>query len=139
MAARDQEAHTRHLPEIDAKVWRQAWVIDARAVGRGKAAVRYLARYVTKTAISEPRLLGYDEAGNLRLNCQDSQSRRWHIVTLSVDEFLRRWTLHVLPKGLVRIRHYGWLSAAAKSKRERLHHLLGTQAAPRPQSQAGTL
>jgi len=130
--ARDQEEHTQHLASIDAKVWRKPWVIDARAVGRGKAAVRYLARYVQKSAISEPRLLGYDAAGRIRLNCQDSKSRRWHIVTLGVDEFLRRWSLHVLPKGLVRVRHYGWLSAAAKRKRERLHQILGTQAAPRP-------
>ena len=133
MAARDREQATQHLASLDAKVWRQAWVIDAQGVGRGQTAVRYLARYVNKTAISEPRLLGYDEAGHLRLNCQDSRSRRWHVVTLSVEEFLRRWCLHVLPKGLVRVRHYGFLSAAAKKKRERLHQILGTQAAPRPQ------
>lgn len=132
MAARDREQPTPHLASLEASVWRKAWVIDARAVGRGKTAVRYLARYVTKTALSEQRLLGYDAEGNLRLNCQDSQSRRWHIVALSVDEFLRRWSLHVLPKGLVRVRHYGFHSAAAKSKRERLHQILGTQPAPKP-------
>jgi hypothetical protein len=70
---------------------------------RGKAAVRYLARYVHKTALSEPRLPGCDAAGNIRLHCQDSGTGRWHIVTLSVEEFLRRWCLHVLPKGLVRV------------------------------------
>ena len=132
LSARDQEEHTQHLASIEPAVWRKAWVIDAQAVGRGQTAIRYLARYVQKTALSEPRLLGYDEAGHLRLNCQDSHTRRWHIVTLSVDQFLRRWSLHVLPKGLVRIRHYGWLSAAARGKRERLHRILGTRPAPKP-------
>ena len=58
------------------------------------------------------RLLGYDGQGRIQLNCQDSKTGRWHIVTLGVVEFLRRWRLHVLPKGLVRVRHYGLLSAA---------------------------
>ena len=132
LAARDRAEGTAHLQEMDRRVWQKAWVVDARAVGRGKAAVRYLARYVQKSAISEPRLLGYDEEGRIRLNCQDSQSGRWHIVALSADEFLRRWCLHVLPKGLVRVRHYGFLSAAAKKKLERIHQILGTQPAPKP-------
>lgn len=130
LEARDREEGTGHLATLDAVVWRTPWVTDARGVGRGKTAIRYLARYVQKTAISEPRLLGYDGEGNLRLNCQQSGSRRWHVVTLNVEEFLRRWSLHVLPKGLIRVRHYGWHSAAAKARRERLHRILGTHAAP---------
>lgn len=132
LEARDREEQTRHLAQIDSAVWRKPWVVDVQAVGRGQAAVRYLARYVQKTAVSEPRLLGYDEGGNIRLNCQDSGTGRWHIVTLSVEEFLRRWCLHVLPKGLVRVRHYGFLSPAAKRKLARLHQILGTQPAPKP-------
>ena len=130
--ARDATEHTRHLPQIDPQAWRRPWVVDARGVGRGKSAVRYLARYVHKSALSEPRLLGYDREGRLRLHCQDSQSGRWHIVTLPVEEFLRRWCLHVLPKGLVRVRHHGFLSAAAKNKLARLHQILRTQPAPKP-------
>jgi len=132
LAARDEQEHTRHLAEIDSQVWHKPWVVNVQAVGRGQTAVRYLARYVQKTALSEQRLLGYDEAGNIRLNCQDSKTGRWHIVTLSVEEFLRRWCLHVLPKGLVRVRHYGFLSPAAKQKFARLHQILGTQPAPKP-------
>ena len=132
LEVRDREEKTRHLAALDGVVWRKPWVVDVQAVGRGQAAVRYLARYVHKTAVSEPRLLGYDAGGNIRLNCQDSKTRRWHSVTLSVEEFLRRWCLHVLPKGLVRVRHYGFLSPAAKQKFARLHQILGTQPAPKP-------
>lgn len=132
LEARDQEEQTGHLQEIDRQVWAKPWVVDVQAVGRGQTAVRYLARYVHKTALSEPRLLGYDAAGRIRLNCQDSATGRWQVVPLEVDEFLRRWCLHVLPKGLVRVRHYGFLSPAAKRKLARLHQILGTRPAPRP-------
>ena len=130
--ARDALEQTRHHAQIDGTVWHQAWVVDARGVGRGQSALRYLARYVNKSALSEGRLLGYDAAGRIKLNCQDSGSGRWHLVTLSVEEFLRRWCLHVLAKGLVRVRHYGFLSAAARKKYERIHQILGSRPAPKP-------
>lgn len=132
IAARDASEHTRHRAQIENQVWRVAWIVDVRGVGRGQSALRYLARYVNKTALSQQRLLGYDEAGNVRFNCQHSGTGKWHILTLSVDEFLRRWCLHVLPQGLMRVRHYGLLSAAAKKKYERVHQILGSTPAPKP-------
>lgn len=113
------------LSTIEPSVWTKPWVINAKAVGKGDTALRYLARYVFKSAFSEKRLLGYDEKGRVRLNCQDSKSGRWHEILLEPVEFLRRWSLHVLPKGLVRVRHYGFLSAAGKRSRERVEAILG--------------
>lgn len=130
--SRDMQEQTQHHAQIEAKVWSTAWVVDAQAVGKGKSALRYLARYVNKTALSEQRLLGYDDAGNIKLNCQHSGTKKWHIVTLAPHEFLRRWCLHVLPKGHVRLRHYGFLSPAAKARYERLHHILGSRPARKP-------
>ena len=46
---------------------------------------------------------------------------------LEPTEFLRRWSLHVLPKGLMRVRHYGFLSAAGKKRRELVASILGVQ------------
>lgn len=123
--SRDKAESSRHLSQIDPHVWRTPWVVDSRSVGNGQAAVRYLARYVNKTALSEQRLLGYDTHGNLRLNCQSSATGEWSVVTLTPTEFLRRWCQHILPKGLMRVRHYGFLSAAAKAKLARLRHILG--------------
>lgn len=120
----DREQGSRHHTQLDPKVWRLAWVVDSRGVGDGRHALRYLARYVSKSALSEQRLLGYDEHGNVRLNCQSSATGQWSIITLSPHEFIRRWSQHVLPKGLMCVRHYGYWSAAAKAKLERLRHLL---------------
>jgi len=132
LLSRDKAEGTRHLSEIDPHLWRIPWIVDSRGVGNGQAAVRYLARYVNKTALSEQRLLGYDNHGNLRLNCQSSATGEWTSITLSPDEFLRRWCQHILPKGLMRVRHYGFLSAAAKAKLARLRHILGELTPPRP-------
>jgi hypothetical protein len=132
IAQRDAQQKTEHLGQIEASVWKMKWIIHSKAVGRGQSALRYLARYVKKSALSEQRLLGYDEQGNIRLNCQDSKTGKWHIVILTPDEFLRRWSLHVLPKGLMRVRHYGWHSAAAKAKLERVQQILQQRAKPKP-------
>jgi hypothetical protein len=128
--ARDKTEGTRHHRQIDPHVWRIRWNVYSRAVGNGQPAVRYLARYVAKTALSEQRLLGYDPKGNVRLNCQSSATGEWSVITLKPDEFLRRWSLHILPKGLMRVRHYGFLSAAAKAKLERLRQILGVATPP---------
>jgi hypothetical protein len=103
-------------------------VVNVKAVGKGAFALRYLARYVFKSAVSEPRLLGETSDGKIRLNCQDSRTGQWKELHLEPHEFLRRWCLHVLPKGLVRVRHYGFLSAAGKKKRERVEQILGSKA-----------
>lgn len=102
--------------------------------------MRYLARYVSKTALCESRLPGYDAQGNILLNCQSSATGQWSVITLSVDEFIRRWSQHVLPKGHMRTRHYGFWSAAAKARLERVRHLLGiaTPSAPQQQQPAKT-
>ena len=114
-------------------MWTRPWCINLKAVGRGTAAVRYLARYVFKSAISESRLAGYTPDGRLRVNCQDSKTGAWREIVLTEHEFLRRWSLHVLPRGLVRVRHYGFLSAASKKKRARLTTILtGPPGIPAP-------
>lgn len=132
IAANDKATGSRHLSQMDPHIWRTPWIVDSRGVGNGQPAVRYLARYVSKTAVTQQRLLGYDPAGHLLLNCQSSATGQWTPITLSPDEFLRRWCQHILPKGLMRVRHYGWLSAAAKAKLERLRHLLGVLTPPQP-------
>lgn len=132
LKARDRQEGTRHHAAVEPQVWQTKWIVDCRCVGKGGSALRYLARYVNKTALSEQRLLGYDGEGNILLNCQDSDTGRWHVIKLKPDEFLRRWCLHVLPKGLVRVRHYGLLSAAAKKKYQRVHQILGSTLVPKP-------
>jgi len=110
------QLHSRLL-EQHPQVFRGKWVADVLHTGSGKPALRYLARYVFRSALGPGRLLGYDKSGNIRLLCHESGTNRPHVIALSVDDFLKRWLTHVLPKGFVRVRHHGWMSGAARKTR----------------------
>jgi hypothetical protein len=105
---------------------------DRRAFLRHQAVLAYLSRYTHRVAISNRRLVAFDETGvtfrykNYRRDGVDRQ----RTMTLSHDEFIRRFLLHVLPKGFHRIRHYGLLaSTGRKANVARARELL---AAPAP-------
>lgn len=103
------------------------WNVQLEHVGRGKTALRYLARYVQRSAFAPHRLLGYanDGSGKVLLQWTSSSTKKTAVLALQPNEFIRRWLLHILPKGLPRVRHYGYLSSAAKKTRLRLRMMLG--------------
>ena len=126
--SRLRDKHPGLLETIDPSLGSTKWNINIQSVGRGKRALRYLAAYVKKSAFSEQRLAGYDENGRIRLWWRDSKDGKLKLMTLQATELIRRWLLHVLPKGLTRVRHYGFLSAAAVKSYLRLRFLLGGKA-----------
>jgi len=112
---------------------RKKWFVYARPPFSGPEAVlAYLARYTHRVAISNSRLVALDERGvtfrykDYRRNGQ----ARYGKMTLSADEFIRRFLLHVLPKGFHRIRHYGLLaSAGCKANIARARQLMAAPTA----------
>ncbi len=98
-------------------VRRKRWVVYARAPFAGPEAVlAYLSRYTHRVAISNRRLIGFDETG-VTFRYKDYRrdgADRQQVMTLATDEFIRRFLLHVLPRGFHRIRHYGLLAAASR-------------------------
>ena len=91
------------------------WVVYAKRPFAGPEAVlAYLSRYTHRVAISNSRLIAHDERGvTFRWKDYREKSRtRYKTMTLSAAEFMRRFLLHVLPKGFHRIRHYGLLGNA---------------------------
>ena len=127
-----EREHQDVLKQIPTRAWRAAWVVDVQPVGRGHTALRYLAAYVQKTALSAARLVACDER-TVTFTHQDRATGQTKTLRLSGQEFLRRFLQHVLPTGFQRVRHYGWLSPAAKKRWERLHALLDWKPAPLPQ------
>jgi len=109
----DRRAFLRHL----APVRKKRWVVYAKAPFAGPEAVlAYLSRYTHRVAISNSRLLHFDEAG-VTFRYKDYRRagpERQQVMTLGADEFIRRFLLHVLPKGFHRIRHYGLLAGATR-------------------------
>ena len=104
-------------------VWRKPWNADAREVGSGAKAFEYVARYVQKTALDASRITAVDE-DRVSFRWTDRESGNERITRLSGEEFIRRFLQHVLPRGFMRVRHFGWLSAAAKERYARVRGLL---------------
>lgn len=109
------------------------WVVYAKRPFTGPEAVlAYLSRYTHRVAISNRRLVAMNEDGvSFRWKDYRAKGRTRHkTMTLSADEFMRRFLLHVLPVGFHRIRHYGLLANAAR--REYLAKARTLLNAPRP-------
>ena len=94
------------------------WVVYSKRPFGGPAQVlRYLARYTHRVAISNARLVELRD-GRVTFRYKDyADDRRQKTMTLSADEFLRRFVQHVLPKGFVKIRHYGLLANRQREAR----------------------
>jgi Putative transposase/Transposase zinc-binding domain len=109
----DRRAFLRHLSPVRSK----RWVVYAKPPFAGPEAVlAYLSRYTHRVAISNSRLLSFNEAG-VTFRYKDYRrhgAERQRVMTLGTDEFIRRFLLHLLPRGFHRIRHYGLLSASAR-------------------------
>jgi hypothetical protein len=97
--------------ELTARLGKKNWFVYAKPPFGGPAHVlRYLGRYTHRMAISNHRLTAFDgEQVSFRWRDYAHGSKQ-RVMTLDAVEFLRRFFLHVLPKGFVRIRHYGLLS-----------------------------
>jgi hypothetical protein len=122
-----QDALQAAAPELHARigdaVWRQGWWVHFEPAGSGQNVVRYLARYVSKTAISDGRIVAADHDA-VTFCYRDSATKERQECTLSSDEFMRRYLQHVLPPGQHRVRYFGWLHPAARARRRKVETLL---------------
>ena len=125
----DRWAFSRHL----APTRKKRWVVYAKPPFAGPEAVlAYLARYTHRVAISNQRLVAFDGRGvtfrykDYRRPAADQRQ----IMTLAPDEFIRRFLLHVLPKGFHRIRHYGLLASGVRKANLALARTLLAAAPP---------
>jgi hypothetical protein len=111
------------------------WVVYLKKpFGGPEHVLHYLARYTHRVAISNHRLIGMED-GKITFRWKDYARRgKKRKMTLAAEEFIRRFLLHVLPKGLMRIRHYGWMANRCRGQRAALvRALLEVEpAAPEP-------
>jgi Putative transposase/Transposase zinc-binding domain len=108
---------------------RAEWVVYAkRPFGGPEAVLAYLSRYTHRVAIANSRLLAFD-GGAVNFKWKDYRRDgrdRYKTMTLDAQEFIRRFLIHVLPRGFHRIRHYGLFASAARAKNiARIRELLG--------------
>jgi hypothetical protein len=122
----------RHLncyERIPAKVWKQEWVVHCEPVGSGLGALKYLAPYIFRVAISNNRILKL-ENDRVTFRYRDSETQVERFCTLTAEDFIHRFLQHVLPKGFVKVRYYGIFSPSLRKLLAALRQQLGPTTEP---------
>jgi hypothetical protein len=98
-------------------LFRHDWIVySKRPFGGPEHALRYLGAYTHRVAIAKHRLVALAD-GNVTFHWRDSaHGNKKRLMTLAVDEFLRRFLLHLLPRGFVRIRNFGFLANRRRAR-----------------------
>ena len=126
----DSDAFAKYL----APLRKAEWVVYAkRPFGGPEAVLAYLSRYTHRVAISNSRLIALNESG-VTFKWKDYRAKgrdKIKVMTLAIEEFIRRFLIHVLPGGFHRIRHYGLFANTARAKNiARARELLGVPPTP---------
>lgn len=104
--------------QISPQVWKKAWCSFCKSAGNGREAVlNYLSRYVFRIAITRNRLLTMDKT-HVTFRYKDNDTGAWKVERIPGVEFIRRFLMHVLPRGFHKARYYGLWSAPHQSR----HH-----------------
>jgi hypothetical protein len=116
--------------QVDARAWAKPWVVDCRPVGSGASALKYLAPYIFRIALSNNRI---EQVANdaVTFRYTEGKTGAQKLATLPVDTFIGRFLAHVLPKGFVKVRYYGLLHPSQRQLLTEVRSLLALdQAAP---------
>jgi hypothetical protein len=114
------------LGQIPSTVWQQNWVVHCQHAGQGQKVLDYLARYVFRIAITHSRIERFDQ-GRVTFRYRDNRSQQLQRVNLCAEEFIRRFLLHVLPRGFVKVRSYGLFSANSTDQLQQARTLLAVE------------
>ena len=107
---RDALKKTDLFDSVPARIWKKDWVVHCKPVGNGNSALKYLAPYIYRVAITNNRVEKL-ENDQVSFRFKNSDTDQWQTTTLPAPEFIHRFLQHVLPKNFVKIRYYGFLSA----------------------------
>jgi len=122
-----EEADPELFTQVPKTAWRKNWVIDILPVGTGKTALKYLAPYIFRIAISNKRIIRF-EKDQVTFRYQDNKGK-WHTKTLEAKVFIARFLQHVLPKRFVKVRYYGFFNPRKRHLLARVKELFNLSAA----------
>lgn len=128
VGARFRDALAKEKPDVfrtlPRKTWKRAWCCYCKPYGHGKQAVlQYLARYAFRIAITNARIITMD-ATHVTFRYKDREANQWRTCRLTGVEFLRRFLMHVLPKGFHKARYYGLWHYSKRLLQQRARLLL---------------
>jgi len=113
------------------KLYEKKWIVDVRdPVKNPEHVLEYLARYTHRVAIANSRIRVIKD-GMVTFTAQNRKKNKTESVTITAVEFIRRFLLHSLPKGFVRVRHYGYLANRNRTANlNAIRHLMGLSPPP---------
>jgi hypothetical protein len=112
--------------QVPPETWKKDWVVDCRPVGSGERAIKYLAPYIFRVAISNRRLVKL-EHGNVTFRYRDGETKQYKTRTLPAEKFIHRFLQHVLPHRFIKVRYYGFLSSSHRKRLEKVKELLNVK------------
>lgn len=117
--------------EVPSETWTKPWVVDCRPVGNGASALKYLAPYIFRVALSNNRIVGvaHDQV-TFRYRVTDTKKTK--LCTLPAEAFIRRFLQHVLPKGFVKVRSFGLFSPGKRQMLAQVREVLAVAEAACP-------
>lgn len=118
--------------QVPPETWERAWVVHAEPVGSGQQALKYLAPYIFRVALSNQRLLKLAE-GHVTFQYKDAKTNTLNTPLLPVEEFIRRFLQHVLPPRFIKVRYDGFLSSRNRHRLVMLNDLLNVKPVETPQ------
>jgi hypothetical protein len=120
---------------LKARLYEKKWIVDVRdPVKRPEHVLEYLARYTHRVAIANSRITAFKD-GKVTFRIKNRKKNRTESVTITAVEFIRRFLLHSLPRGFVRIRHYGFLANRNRSANlNTIRQLMGLSELPEKQT-----
>jgi len=121
---RDELKKTELFDKTPKEVWKSNWVVNIISVGTGESALKYMAAYLFRVAVSNKNLISCDD-GKVSFYYKDSETEQKRIMTLPALEFMRRFLQHVLPRGFQKVRYYGFLNHKQKQGLNVIKYLLG--------------
>lgn len=131
---RDALKQTPLYHNLSQHVWTKPWVVHCKPVGDGHCALKYLAPYVYRVAITNNRIEKI-ENGSVTFRFKDSDTNQCKTQSVPAIEFIRRFLQHVAPKGFVKIRYYGLLAPGNRKLLAVAKYLLGKMTEPTQSTQ----
>lgn len=121
---------TALFEQVSPDAWTKKWVVNCKPVGDGQAALKYLAPYIYRVAISNRRLISLDhrrdmENSKVTFQYRASDTGQLKLCTLSVESFIQRFLQHVLPHGFVKVRYFGFFGPTQRPELALLQQALG--------------
>lgn len=116
---RDALKKTELYSKVPSAIWKKKWVVHIEPVGTGLSALKYLAPYIFRVAISNNNILALND-GMVTFRFKDTNTNKWCLNTMPAEEFIHRFLQHTLPQRFRKVRYYGFLSPRKSKQLEKI-------------------